>query len=780
MANILIVEDERVVAWSLQETLENLGHQIVGIACSGSQAIQIATTTQPNLVLIDIRLDGELDGINVAEIIRNQFTIPFVYVTAYTDALILQRAITTEPFGYLVKPFSMQELQGVIEVALRRYQLERSLVESEQQLAITLASLGDGAIAVNREGCVTYMNPVAEELTGWQQAEALGEPAHRVLNLIHPESREVIENPLLRAIQEEIRVTLSPYCLLLTKNRTERVVGDSAAPIRNLQGEIVGSVLVFQDMTERRHTEDAVQQQIKQEQLLGRLTQRIHQSLDLEEILTTAVTEVQQALQVDHVFIYHFHADGSGTVIAESVVDRAFSILGRTIDDPCLARAIADQYRQEQIYIISNVNTIPLNDSCRELLNQLQVQALLVVPVFVRQELWGLLVVHQSQGVGQWDASTQHLLQKFSHQLAIGIYQAELYRQIQAQAEREQLLNQVLRSLRTSFDLQTVFSTVAAEIARLLQVERVDIVQYLPQQELWRNIAEYRQNPDLPVALGTEITDRNNEVTARLKQLEVVQIDPANASLSMAIAHLTEQFPGNWLFIPLQISHVVWGGLGLVRSAEQVSWQTSEIDLAMAIADQLAIAIQQSELYQQLQAANQRLQRLAMLDGLTQIANRRCFDDYINQEWQRSAREKISLALILCDVDYFKNYNDACGHLAGDDCLVQIAQAIRRAIKRPADLVARYGGEEFAIVLPNTDTNGAVQVVENIQTELQQLQITHPCSTVSLYVTLSFGVASLVPQSEICCQYLIDIADQALYQAKTGGRNRYYSDSQMV
>lgn len=173
-----------------------------------------------------------------------------------------------------------------------------------------------------------------------------------------------------------------------------------------------------------------------------------------------------------------------------------------------------------------------------------------------------------------------------------------------------------------------------------------------------------------------------------------------------------------------------------------------------------------------LQNANQKLQRLANLDGLTQVANRRRFDEYLEQEWHRLTREKLPLALILCDVDCFKAYNDTYGHQAGDDCLRSIAHVLQAAAKRPADVVARYGGEEFAIILPNTTPEGALKVAEEIQMKLQSLKIEHRGSLVGSIVTLSLGVATVVPAVNLSLSTLVAAADKALYRAKTEGRDR--------
>ncbi|HIK44670.1 MAG TPA: diguanylate cyclase, partial [Leptolyngbyaceae cyanobacterium M65_K2018_010] len=175
-----------------------------------------------------------------------------------------------------------------------------------------------------------------------------------------------------------------------------------------------------------------------------------------------------------------------------------------------------------------------------------------------------------------------------------------------------------------------------------------------------------------------------------------------------------------------------------------------------------------------LQEANEKLERLVTLDALTQIPNRRRFDEYLHQEWQRMVREQQPLSLILFDVDFFKAYNDYFGHQQGDEGLIAIAQAATRAVKRAADLLARYGGEEFGIILPNTRRTGAEIVAKAIQNQITALQLPHPQSLVSDYITVSMGIASVVPTTEQSPDDLIAAADAALYQAKRRGRNRYW------
>jgi diguanylate cyclase (GGDEF)-like protein len=171
-----------------------------------------------------------------------------------------------------------------------------------------------------------------------------------------------------------------------------------------------------------------------------------------------------------------------------------------------------------------------------------------------------------------------------------------------------------------------------------------------------------------------------------------------------------------------------------------------------------------------LDAAYQRLQHISFLDGLTGIANRRRFDQFLDLEWRRALRSESSLAVIMVDIDFFKAFNDTYGHQRGDDCLKQVAGALAASLGRPGDLAARYGGEEFVVVLSGTGRDGAVAVAETLRASVDALRIPHTGSRVSDHVTISIGVASLIPRQPAAAETLVAAADRALYQAKRGGR----------
>jgi len=166
------------------------------------------------------------------------------------------------------------------------------------------------------------------------------------------------------------------------------------------------------------------------------------------------------------------------------------------------------------------------------------------------------------------------------------------------------------------------------------------------------------------------------------------------------------------------------------------------------------------------------MNKIASIDGLTQIPNRRRFDEHIEYQWKQMTRERSPISLILFDIDHFKQFNDTYGHLAGDDCLRQVAQVLEGCVHRPSDLIARYGGEEFAAILPQTTISGAMEVARRVQNEIANLKILHEKSSVSDYLTLSIGIASSIPTPEESFSKLLDEADQYLYLAKQQGRDR--------
>ena len=380
---------------------------------------------------------------------------------------------------------------------------------------------------------------------------------------------------------------------------------------------IFGTVL---DITDRKKAELAVEELREKEHLLGVILDRIHRSLNLDEILETTVESVRFFLECDRVLIYRFLENGKGIVEKESVAVGSNPILGEIIEDPCFPNTdIMERYKQGHISIIEDVENPDVNKCHAGLLKQFQVKASMVLPILINQE-----------------------------------------------GEKE----------------------------------------------------------------GSETT--------------------------------------------------AWGLIVAHQCTDKRQWQISDTDLLRRLATQIAIAIQQAQLYHRLEKLNQELKEIAYIDGLTGICNRRHFEEKLDQEWKRVTRDKTSMSIIMVDIDYFKPYNDTYGHQQGDKCLQQVAQTISAAVKRPGDFVARYGGEEFVVVLPNTPIEGALKVAENIRAQIEALRIPHAASAVSKFVTSSLGVANTSCFTDSNPKILLEAADMALYNAKNAGRNQVYIDDSCI
>jgi PAS domain S-box-containing protein len=252
---ILVVEDEAIVALDVKERLTDMGYEVCGTVERGDQALELAASSRPDLVLMDIRLKGEMDGIAAAEEIRQRWRIPVIYLTAFSEDQTLQRAKFTEPFGYIIKPFEDREIQSTIEMALYKHQAEQRLRESERRYATTLTSIGDGVIATDAGGAVTFMNPVAERLTGWSLTEAQGRPLSEVFRIANEQTRQIVEDPVARVLREGTTVGLANHTLLISRDGREIPIDDCASPIRDDRRTLTGTVLVFQDVSERRRKE---------------------------------------------------------------------------------------------------------------------------------------------------------------------------------------------------------------------------------------------------------------------------------------------------------------------------------------------------------------------------------------------------------------------------------------------------------------------------------------------------------------------------------------------
>lgn len=251
---IMIVEDEGLVAEDLAACIAGFGYEVVGVASSAAAARALAETQKPDLALLDIQLRGEADGIALAQELRRH-QIGFVYLTAHSDERTLERAQTTEPLGYVLKPFGARDMLPVLQTALYRHSAEVRLRGMEHWLSTTLRSIGDGVLVTDVDGRVTFMNRVAEGIAGVTQHDAVGRDLLEILPFVDPHGAPTNDNVAARAIAEGATVYLEPGIDLVRSDGSRIGIDDCASPIRDDDGKVTGAVVVFRDATERRRVD---------------------------------------------------------------------------------------------------------------------------------------------------------------------------------------------------------------------------------------------------------------------------------------------------------------------------------------------------------------------------------------------------------------------------------------------------------------------------------------------------------------------------------------------
>ena len=254
--DILIVEDEALVAADLGDRLREMGYTVAGELASGEEALEKIPNLRPDLILMDIVLDGEMDGIEAAKQVRSRWDTPVVFLTAHADHNTLRRARLAEPFGYVIKPFAEAELHATLEMALYKHKVDSKIRKMEYWLATTLRSIGDGVLTTDEQARVTFLNPVAERLTGWRLMEAAGRTSAEVLALVHRLTGQPVTDPAQRAIAGGMPVTMPSHTALRSRHGREIPIEDSASPIRGDDGHIHGAVVVFRDCTEQTRLEE--------------------------------------------------------------------------------------------------------------------------------------------------------------------------------------------------------------------------------------------------------------------------------------------------------------------------------------------------------------------------------------------------------------------------------------------------------------------------------------------------------------------------------------------
>jgi len=346
----------------------------------------------------------------------------------------------------------------------------------------------------------------------------------------------------------------------------------------------------------------------------------------------------------------------------------------------------------------------------------------------------------------------------------------QLNHELQQQLRREQLVSEVAQKIRDSLDLEEVFETTVNKVRTLLQTDRVLLYQF--NSDWSGQVVEEAVLPDCQALKQQWVSDScfPQEYGALYRQGRVRSVgDMAHAQVSECHRRMMAGYDVHAnVVVPVVYGEWLWGLLIAHDCRQPRQWKQHELVLLRQLAMQAAIAIHQSELYQQLESTNEQLQELAAQDALTQLANRGAFDFHLRQEWNQLRRMQSPLSLILGDLDGFKEINDRWGHPAGDDYLKQVAAVLQASVARSGDLVARFGGDEFALLLPHTEAAGAQQVAEDIGQRIRELEAVYQGQSLPP-LTASLGALTVVPDERTSIETALKFADRALYRAKANG-----------
>ncbi|MCL4298907.1 MAG: response regulator [Anaerolineae bacterium] len=532
---IMVVEDEKIIANDISYSLETLGYHVVATVAYGEDAVPRALELRPDLILMDIRLKGKMDGISAARQIQAQLDIPVVYLTAMADEQTLQRAKVTEPFGYLLKPFDEQELRITIEIALYRHKLEQKLKTNERWLATTLQSIGEGVITTDPEGRINFMNPRAEALTGWPQTTALGQQARAVFRIVDEMDQTPLECPVSKLLNGAAGPLEAAHTLLLAQDGTITSIDYNVAPISSAGEPLAGTVLAFRNITERRQLEErlAAIYQLGQELtllhsedvILRRVVETTAHVLHLNiaglGLVDTAANEL--------VYRYYLGANSQADFTRFSLSGDTPYGIGVAVVRSGQAINVPDTTQEARYVAISH-----LPASCSEL----------CVPMRVAEQVIGVLNV-ESDEPNHFTPADQQLLQLLADQAAAALENARLYRNLQyqmqmlrgtqaqlVQSERMAALGRLVASIAHEINnplqaIQGVLSLLEIELAGQHRQEKIERYLGVAGTEIERIASIVHRMRDFYRPTSREQSGQAGTINGfyRLDQAEALQAD---------------------------------------------------------------------------------------------------------------------------------------------------------------------------------------------------------------------------------------------------------------
>ena len=741
---ILVVEDEGITAMDLEARLKRLGYSVPAVVSSGEEAILRAEETHPDLVLMDIVLRGQTDGVQAAQELQSRLGIPVVYLTAYFDDSTLERVKATEPFGYIIKPFQDINLRASIEIALRRRAAEKKPLDRERWLAHLADATGTAAVTFDGHGLVTFMNSVARELTGWEQHDAFGT---HVTEVFAVEDKEIAFSNIAESLKRGVEAGLTYNAWLVARHGVESPVQYSVAPLTDKEGNNAGAVLFFEainavQLGETQRAEPlGVSESLIPNRPLCLVEKAPEERMSLLETLVqnsplaTVVLDPQQRILLcnpafEDLFLYQRQGivgNKLGDLIEDEVTGTDTIEVSPSLLSGRVLHATGRRRRSNGILVDVEIYG---------------------VPVFVNGKLEGVYVVYQD--------ITERQRAEEALQHANVVLKGWL-RALEKRSEETTLLNEMVDLLQTCVSAEEAYAVIARSAQQLFPSDAGALCVLNASQNLVEAVAIWGQS-----LVGERVFAPEECWALRRGQVHAVD-DPAPG---LVCRHLGALRDVSYLCVPMMGQGEALGVLHVQSGGSSGEGQNRLTDaqqrLAVTAARHIALALANLRL-------RETLRMQSIRDPLTGLFNRRYMEESLARELRRAARNQRRLGAIMLDLDKFKVFNDTYGHEAGDTLLRELGEFLRSRT-RGEDIACRYGGEEFVVILPEASMEVTQQRAERLREEFKHLNVQHRGRSLGP-VTLSVGVA-VFPEHGSTAEEILRAADHALYQAKAEGRDR--------
>lgn len=751
VTRVLIVEDDAIINRHLQTCLLKVGYEVVGTAAEGAKALQLVGEVKPDLVLMDISLFGEMDGIQTADLIHDRYDIPVIFLTAFADELTLKRAKATNPFGYILKPFDQRSLYTTIEMAVHKHQLEKRLRESEELLRTLVENQGEGVVIVDVNETFTFINPAAEAIFAAPNGTLIG---RSLSDFTSAEMFELVrKQTLLRRQGLKSVYELEIICL----DGEKRIVSVTATPWFDKVGNFSGAYGILSDITERKRIEAAEHEQRTLAEALRDTAVMLSSTRDVNEVLDRILDYVGQVVPHDTAILMILEGDQVSIFLPK----RSMRQTGMLIPPD-----LKFDWKQYQFFERIYESGMPSVLSTPAEMSQLPTHSLMrrlksfvSAPLKIKNQIIGFLNLG-SYTPDYFTEKHAERLFAFSSQAALALENAHLFDELQQRASYLSLLNEITQSAIHTSNLNVTLQVISQQMAQLFHSDGAYITIWDEQTQLSIPASAY----GLDGEKYTTIPAKPGERTLTYSVLEVghsLVVEDVNNSPYIE-TNLAHTYPLQTLLgLPL-ISDGQKLGAVIIGYAQVHRFSSEEIQRGEQAARQIALAIAKTRFYTE-------IQRLAITDELSNVLNRRGIFEMGQKAVETAHANQQPLSLLWLDIDRFKSINDTYGHHIGDEVVKEIAKRICSAL-REQDIVGRYGGEggdEYIILLPNTAVEDARQVGDRLRLKISEIPIV--TSKAKHNVTVSIGVTAL-RDAEPFAAFLAR-TDEAMYAAKNAGRD---------